>query len=106
MMSNRFLKTRVIALERDNYTCQKCGKHITPKRTCYAVHHLSYESDEPENLLTLCQSCHGTMLKKPEVAKTTISIEDTTRDRLADIGKKRESYDDIIQRLLAATQGD
>ena len=32
--------------------------------------------------------------------KTTISIEETTRDRLADLGKKRETYDTIINQLI------
>lgn len=32
--------------------------------------------------------------------KTTISIEMITRDRLKDIGKKGESYDEIINRLI------
>ena len=41
--------------------------------------------------------------------KTTISIEETTRDRLADVGKKRETYDKIINDLLdlyAKEQGE
>lgn len=31
---------------------------------------------------------------------TTIGIRKTTRDRLKEMGKKMEFYDDIIQRLL------
>ena len=41
--------------------------------------------------------------------KTTISIEEATRDRLADVGKKRETYDKIINDLLdiyAKEQGE
>jgi len=31
---------------------------------------------------------------------TTIKIQTTTRERLADLGKKSESYDTIINRLI------
>lgn len=34
------------------------------------------------------------------LAKTSIQIEEETRDKLKDIGKKGESYDTIINRLL------
>jgi predicted DNA-binding protein len=34
------------------------------------------------------------------MAKTTISIEEETRDRLADIGKKRETYDTILNEII------
>ena len=44
------------------------------------------------------------------MAKTTISIEEETRDRLANLGKKRETYDEIINRIIegyiAFTQRD
>jgi hypothetical protein len=32
---------------------------------------------------------------------TTIKIQTTTRDKLADLGKKLESYDTIINRLIS-----
>jgi hypothetical protein len=38
------------------------------------------------------------------MAKTSIQVEESTRDKLRDIGKKSESYDDIILRLLKATE--
>lgn len=54
------------ALQRDNYTCQHCGK--VPKKSRYLqVHHIipahtfngDYESaNQLSNLLTLCQKCH------------------------------------------------
>lgn len=31
---------------------------------------------------------------------TTIQLEGKTKDRLADIGKKNETYDDIINKLI------
>jgi hypothetical protein len=34
------------------------------------------------------------------MAKTTISIDEETRDRLAELGRKRETYDTIINMLI------
>lgn len=68
------------ALSRDNYTCQKCGKHNSDKydkddendkiitnRDRYVhvvVHHIIPFSiggtHELENLMTLCEDCHRT----------------------------------------------
>jgi len=48
---------RTAIIERDNFACQRCGKpenlhvhHITPR--------ISGGTDEPDNLITLCQECH------------------------------------------------
>ena len=35
-----------------------------------------------------------------EMPQTTIRINNTTRDRLVELGKKNESYDTIINRLI------
>jgi len=59
LSDSRWLRKKNEILERDNYTCQKCGatSHLN-------VHHLSYEKDKRaweypnERLITLCQSCH------------------------------------------------
>jgi len=37
---------------------------------------------------------------KTVLAKTSIQVEEGTRNKLKDIGKKGESYDAIINRLL------
>ena len=55
-----FEKTKAMVLNRDDYICQYCkGKHKDPK---LEVHHIIYRSnngsDEPENLITLCKTCH------------------------------------------------
>jgi predicted CopG family antitoxin len=34
------------------------------------------------------------------MTKVNIQVEDSTRDELSSLGKHRESYDDIIKRLL------
>jgi 5-methylcytosine-specific restriction endonuclease McrA len=53
---------RQLVLERDNYTCQKCG--ATTETAQLHVHHvLSYMlnkmvANDPDNCITLCKACH------------------------------------------------
>lgn len=48
--------------ERDNYTCQDCGAHQDQLSRKLSVHHIDGGKDnsDPSNLISLCQSCHGT----------------------------------------------
>jgi hypothetical protein len=72
-----FLNAREYVLWRDQHTCQGCqGKSGDPILT---VHHIrprkDIGSDRPENLITLCQTCHrahhdGTKLLKLETPET------------------------------------
>lgn len=55
-----FANTKAMIKARDNYTCAICkGKH---KDSRLDVHHIVFRnqggSDEPENLITLCHTCH------------------------------------------------
>ena len=45
--------------ERDHYICQLCKKQQGEK--AFAVHHIDYnkKNNNPDNLITLCESCHG-----------------------------------------------
>jgi hypothetical protein len=36
------------------------------------------------------------------MVRTSIEIRQSTKDRLKDLGKKEDTYDDIVQRLLQA----
>lgn len=56
-----FENTRAMVLNRDNYVCQYCkGKHKDSK---LEVHHIVFRSqggsDEENNLITLCHTCHN-----------------------------------------------
>ena len=56
-----FYNTKAYVLNRDSYTCQHCkGKSKDPKLDC---HHIIFRSnhgtDAPENLITLCHTCHS-----------------------------------------------
>ena len=59
-----FEQIREFILERDNYTCQdpNCeGKHKK-----LHIHHIDYDktNNNPENLITLCHSCHAKTIGK------------------------------------------
>lgn len=64
-----FANSREHALSRDGYTCQICGA----KHTRLEVHHIKYRSqggtDDLDNLITLCESCH----KKIHAGKIVIN---------------------------------
>ena len=58
-----FYNVKAYVLARDNYTCQHCkGKSKDPKLHC---HHIIFRSqngtDAPENLITLCNTCHDAL---------------------------------------------
>jgi 5-methylcytosine-specific restriction endonuclease McrA len=60
-VSADWVNIREAVLQRDNYKCLECG---TPCRSAEAdVHHLLPRSaggtDEPSNLITLCDGCHA-----------------------------------------------
>ena len=40
------------------------------------------------------------------MSKTTIQIDEETRDKLRDLGKKGETYDDIINRLIGSKRSN
>ncbi len=47
-------------LERDRYKCRICRKHQVELNEKLCVHHIDYNKKNcnPENLITLCRSCH------------------------------------------------
>lgn len=55
-----FANTKAFVLDRDSYTCQNCKGKTKDSRL--EVHHIVFRSnggsDEPENLMTLCKTCH------------------------------------------------
>ncbi len=51
-------KLRTFVRKRDNYLCQKC--RIKENGINHGCHHIDYDkkNNKPENLITLCKSCH------------------------------------------------
>ncbi len=62
-MSSDWPAIRAVVLERDNFKCVECGKDLA--RDGGHVHHVMPRalggSDEPSNLISLCQICHASV---------------------------------------------
>lgn len=74
-----FANTKEMVLNRDNYTCQYCGgKH---KDSRLNVHHIQFRSsggsDNQENLITLCHTCHS-LLHKGKIKLDKIGVKKGT----------------------------
>ncbi len=66
-----FENTKAMVLSRDSYKCQYChGKH---RDSMLEVHHIIFRSqggsDEAENLVTLCHTCHKSLHRGEYVLK-------------------------------------
>jgi hypothetical protein len=66
-----FANTKAYVLDRDEYVCQNCkGKS---KDSSLHVHHIIFRSnggsDEQENLITLCKTCHDSLHKGEIILK-------------------------------------
>lgn len=85
-----FSSRKEAVMNRDSYTCQICGA----KNTRLEVHHIVYRSkggtDDEDNLITLCESCH----KKIYKGKINVSLK-TKRLRL-----KEATHMNIIRSQL------
>jgi len=60
---------RQLVLERDNYTCQKCGKYENVKLHCHhiiPVINSPMEANDSDNCITLCKECHMKVHKTPD----------------------------------------
>ncbi len=55
---NKELKEKI--RQRDNYTCQECGKDKSELKFTLSVHHIDYDKKNncEQNLISLCRSCH------------------------------------------------
>lgn len=98
-----FYNTRFYVLARDNYTCVACNKKSANQKL--HVHHIVSRKtggDRPDNLITLCSSCHkkihkGTLNFVPEIKKgfAPQACMDTMRFKLVE--KIKRLYPGIVQ---------
>jgi len=89
-----FANTKAYVLNRDNYTCQYCkGKSKDSK---LEVHHIIFRcyggSDKPENLITLCKTCHD----KLHAGKINLKRNGKVKEQL----KHATQMNNIRQQLL------
>ncbi len=79
-----FENTKAKVLNRDNYTCQLCkGKHKDSK---LEVHHIIFRSqngsDDENNLITLCKTCHDKLHKDFKEGKKISNLKGKTKGQL------------------------
>ena len=76
--------------------CEDCGEVVE-------IIHNHHKSYDPPETVALCPKCHSKrhhpIVRDPN-SYTQIQILKTTAAALADLGKKGESYDDIIRTKL------
>jgi len=58
-----FYNVKAYVLYRDNYTCQHCrGKSKDERLHCHhIIHRKDQGSNDPDNLITLCKTCHDSL---------------------------------------------
>ena len=92
---------RYQVLNRDGHQCIECGS-----RHDWIIYHTSYpDIDTIDNLITLCRSCHriihdsitNLVLSSPY---NMVRLTSKAYNGLTEIGKKNESYSDIVLRLV------
>lgn len=81
-----FYNVKSFVLHRDNHSCQKCGG----KKKCEKlhVHHIVFRSnggsDSPDNLMSLCESCHNDLHAHKDSEKESLklrkSVQKNTKD--------------------------
>lgn len=87
-------RTKLQIMERDGYSCQ--GKDCRKKQPVLNVHHIDEnpQNDNPENLITLCSSCHRrahkNSLTEEARGKRKVWHPIGERDTLGRIKKKKE----------------
>lgn len=89
-------------LARDNYTCQECGdQHGSEQGLC--VHHIIPRSrggsDDPGNLVTLCETCHILVHQPDSWDHFMQSV------ALRRIERSREDLAEMYNRFMAALYG-
>ena len=99
----KWQKKRLEILNRDNFTCTKCGDTETQLQ----VHHLKYTGepyDAPnENLITVCKYCHQVLehAKEYDIIYSNIHYGDSYRIAISHLGlhyyKVHDGEPDIIR---------
>lgn len=94
-----FHNTKAYVLYRDRYTCQHCkGKSKDRRLHC---HHIIFKedggSDDPENLLVMCKTCHGLL----HVGKIALKVRGKTKGTLKHATQMNVIRSQILKRTNA-----
>ena len=95
-------KIREAILERDNYKCVKCGMgdeaHKEKWGRPITIDHKDKDrkNNSPENLQTLCLSCHGRKDLLPELRQRKVDVH---KDRIMELRREGKTYQQIADEL-------
>lgn len=103
LLDPRWQKKRLEILQRDNWTCQRCGE---TKETLH-VHHVHYQGCEPwdtedKYLRTMCSSCHDYETERMKVVMLELksSLTKLALDS-SDISEIASGFSDYADNLAA-----
>ena len=81
-----FYNTKQFVLSRDKYICQKCSSKTKDEKL--HVHHIRFRSsggsDSPDNLITLCRTCHNNLHAQEDAQKASLKLKKKTQIHTAD----------------------
>jgi len=68
---------KALIRKRDNHKCQMCSAPQEEYSKTFHVHHKDYDkkNSSPNNLITLCPSCHSKTVHKPEIYKEYFNVQ-------------------------------
>lgn len=101
-----FYNTKAFVLNRDQYTCQKCKKKGVGKSAVKLhVHHIVFKSNggtnAPNNLITLCESCHSKIHDYKNSEKESLKLQKTAQKQT-----KHASEVSVLRSQLSKKFGD
>lgn len=94
----RWQQKKTEILQRDNFTCQHCGRQ---DRTLH-VHHLLYNKDakpweyDNKHLITLCEICHE---NDTEESRESYALFLEAKRKFEEVGFSHVVFNDILRRL-------
>jgi hypothetical protein len=102
-----WLQIRLRVLERDNYTCQRCKRNDCIPEVHHKIPKRKGGPDTLDNLISFCHKCHKIVepsrlmgyIERVTNGKT-LNLTRKTYGDLTEIGRKGETYDDIVARLV------
>lgn len=96
LLDPRWQQKKTEILQRDNFTCQHCGRK---DRTLH-VHHLLYDKDakpweyDNKNLITLCDVCHE---NDTEESRESYALFLETKRKFEEFGFSHTVFNDILR---------
>jgi len=80
--SKEWYRMRNVILVRDNYSCRMCGAYVRPKGQNCVDHIISRRrrpdlSLDPNNLQTLCHSCHNKQKQIMEANEHKVPVDES-----------------------------